>query len=117
MKANLRPSGDQAGFFSLRESSDGSHDPVGNMLRPLPSTWTSQMSKSAPPVRMFEEKAMAFRGMTSVGTSVHVIVGTGGDETKTGVEVGGEIVGMEVVGRDEAVGTRVGVEVGEEVVE
>jgi hypothetical protein len=127
MKANLRPSGDQAGCVSLRASSDGSHDPVGNKPRPLPSGWTSQMSKSCPPALMFEEKAIAFGGMTSVSTSVHAIVGTGGDGmgvsgrgeavgTRTGVEVGKEVVGMEVLARGEAVGTATGVRVGEEIV-
>jgi hypothetical protein len=60
------------------------------------------MSKSCPPVPIFEEKAMAFLGgMTFVSTSVHVIVGTGGD-------------GVEVLARGEAVGTSTGVEVGED---
>lgn len=117
MKANLWPSGDQPGCVSLRESLEGSHDHVGNKLGLLPSDWMSQISKSCPPARIFEEKAIALWGIASVDTSVHVIVGTGGDETRTGVEVGEEIVGVEVVGRDEAVGMRGGVEVGEEVAE
>jgi len=50
---------------------------------------------------MFEEKAMAFWGMTFVSTSVHVIIGARGD-------------GTEVLARGEAVGTRAGVEVCEE---
>jgi hypothetical protein len=127
VKANLWPSGDQAGCVSLCASPDGSHDPVGSKLKPVPSEWTSQMSKSCPPALMFEEKAIAFWGTTSVSTSGHLIVGTGGDAvevsgrgeavgTTTGVEVGKEGVGMEVLARGEAVGRAAGVRVGEEIV-